>query len=192
MIKNIKSSLTVSCEKDWKKYLLQKVLSLGLTYSQKGNILVVKGDFNLCILEKKVKVTDDHQTKNNKDIHINLSGVQSFQKLESVITYIITHLLPPSSCLVLSKIDNITASFTFPKKVNLIELKLLNPEFQYNKERFPGIFIKLKSGTGIVFNSGKTNIIGCKSEQDILQTWRTIVKYLLTADMKLKKKLKDS
>lgn len=184
MINNVKSSHIVECEKNWKKYLLEKADSLNFTSSQRGNILIVKKKFNLCIFEKK----DRKPCNGTKNIHINLSGVENHSKTKIVLNFILSEFFSSTAKILNSKIDNITATFSYPGEVDISFLKSINPDFIYNKERFPGLFIKLPSGTAIIFNSGKINIIGSKSERDVIQTWRVIVKYLLNASMKIKRK----
>jgi hypothetical protein len=184
MINNVKSSHIIQCDVNWKKYLLERADSLNFSSSQRGNILIVKKNFNLCIFERK----DRKPCNDTKNIHINLSGVENLSKTKIVLDFVLSEFFSSSAKILNSKIDNITASFTYPGEVNISFLKSINQDFLYNKERFPGLFIKLPSGTAIIFNSGKINIIGSKTERDVLQTWRVIVKYLLDANMKIKQR----
>jgi len=38
---------------------------------------------------------------------------------------------------------------------------------KYNNQKFPGLFIKYKKGTALVFFSGKVVIVGCKNQTEI-------------------------
>jgi TATA-box binding protein (TBP) (component of TFIID and TFIIIB) len=38
---------------------------------------------------------------------------------------------------------------------------------KYNNEKFPGLFVKFKEGTAILFHSGKVVLVGCKNEENL-------------------------
>lgn len=69
------------------------------------------------------------------------------------------------------RIDNITATCNYYKsKVNLIilfkKIKAKNDvHVRFNPVKFPGMTVKFssKSGTAIIFESGKINLLGCKN-----------------------------
>ena len=61
------------------------------------------------------------------------------------------------------KVDNITSSFNIKKPILFKQLKITNQKFNFNPERFSGFFIKYTEGTAVLFQSGKINIIGCKT-----------------------------
>lgn len=191
MIKNIKSSHIIQCSEKWRNYLIQKAKSLNFECSQRGNILIVKKDFNLCIFEKTSNKTEKDQIRHFKEVHINLSGVKSFTHQEEILIFVLRSFFEKDAFILHSKVDNITAAFSYPRPINLTYIKSTNPECKYNKERFPGLFMKFRTGTSIVFHSGKINIVGAKSEQEVLQTWRMTNHYLLLADMQIRRKLKD-
>lgn len=67
------------------------------------------------------------------------------------------------------KIDNICAKADFKKCINLIDFIDSNNDlcFKYHNEVFPGLFIKFRQGTFILFKSGKIICMGAKAERDI-------------------------
>jgi len=67
------------------------------------------------------------------------------------------------------QVDNIMATFSFPHSLSLQNLAInqFHNVAKYNCETFPGLFIKYKEGTVILFHSGKVVIVGCRREQDI-------------------------
>jgi TATA-box binding protein (TBP) (component of TFIID and TFIIIB) len=84
------------------------------------------------------------------------------------------------------KIDNITASGSFQRKVNLNELNsyfnrnpLLLPfpktVYHYNRNRFPAAFIKTRQGgTVAIHSSGKFFIVGTKNTKQIDTVYKWI------------------
>jgi hypothetical protein len=118
------------------------------------NFLVVKNLYTYIIFK---------QNKNNEN-HINITKIPN---LDSVL-HAIQCIQELTNCLVLSQtIDNIIASTSCQKQLNLKEISQLFPNVKYNNEKFPGLFIKFKKGTVILFHSGKIVIVGAKNEPDI-------------------------
>lgn len=184
MIKNIKSSLTVLCEKKWKFEIIKRLDQLKIFYRETGNILITKSSFNLCIFEKTRNLIDLHEKygKETFYIHINLSGVSDFINKGKVENFISNSILKSSWKIVSSKIDNITSTFSLNEGIDLKNLFHKNTSIcKYNSERFPGLFMKLEYGTCVAFKSGKVNLIGCKSAENVYKTWNHFQKILVHA-----------
>ena len=67
------------------------------------------------------------------------------------------------------KVDNImaTASIDHPLSLSYLAVNQLRGVAKFNCETFPGLFLKYKEGTLILFHSGKIVIVGCRREKDI-------------------------
>jgi TATA-box binding protein (TBP) (component of TFIID and TFIIIB) len=86
-------------------------------------------------------------------------------------------------------VDNISASSTIPKILSdsdpyaidletFINASTHTPEYvlTLNTESFPGLFIRSKNCTAILFRSGKVNFVGAKNVRDIEDLLRWITK----------------
>ena len=67
------------------------------------------------------------------------------------------------------KVDNIIATLNIQKPIDLVSVceKKLFESIKYNNEKFPGLFVKFKEGTAILFHSGKIVLVGCKTKKDL-------------------------
>lgn len=118
------------------------------------NFLVLKDIYTFIIFKNN---------KNNEN-HINITKIPSLDLVQHAISTI-TQL---TDCTVISHtIDNIIASTFVKSHIDLQALSTLFPNVKYNNEKFPGLFIKFKKGTAILFHSGKIVIVGSKTEEDI-------------------------
>jgi hypothetical protein len=116
--------------------------------------------------------------KSNSNLinHINITKVSSFDLVNHAIEYILYDLLAPLNIKTYEyHIDNVTACGNLYKTVNLCEIiqLLLNTtsyKIYHNKEKFPGLFVKLHKCTIILFHTGKLISIGCKSIGDIIES----------------------
>lgn len=79
------------------------------------------------------------------------------------------------------KIDNITANLNIGRKINLMEIRRKYENSSYNPERFPALFLKTETATGIIFYNGKVNIVGCKSLHQLEKSWREILEVVFPA-----------
>src|SRR5574343_477094 len=166
-------------------------LCAGLGYKFKSfpNFLVVRpeasigeGDKWVCTVFKKNIVGEVPQ-------HVNVTNIKSFGDINSAVSHL--------ACLRLIalpgtiSVDNVTGLMQVGRLIitDVIRLIELNEKevclkldsvlsgthslsVHYNNERFPGLFIKFKrssskSGTAIVFHSGKIVIIGCKNPMQL-------------------------
>ena len=121
------------------------------------NFIVIKSTFTYIIFKSK-----DEQSES----HVNITKIPNTNNiLEAILT--IQSLIP---CTIISyKIDNIIATTSLKKKINLETISKSGKfkNLKYNNEKFPGLFIRFSLGTVIIFHSGKIVIVGCKSEDSI-------------------------
>lgn len=106
------------------------------------------------------------KTGKAKDTHINITQIKDFCHIDLAINCLINLI----KCTVISyTVDNIIATSDLLKSVCLSEIieKNIFQKVKYNNEVFPGLFLKFKQGTIIVFHSGKVVIVGCKLVKDI-------------------------
>ncbi len=119
-----------------------------------NNFLVVKDLYTYIIFKRN----------SNNENHINITKIPNLDSVSNSIQ----RIQDLTNCLVLSQtIDNIIASTACKKQLNLQLISTLFSNVKYNNEKFPGLFIKFKTGTVILFHSGKIVIVGSKNEQDI-------------------------
>lgn len=103
--------------------------------------------------------------------HINVTKIPDEKSINDSILVLKTEILKGMCLNILEyKIDNLTA--TYDVKTELDLLTVLNKtrssfNVKYNKEKFPGLFIKTYQGTFIVFHTGKVNLVGCKSSEHL-------------------------
>ena len=135
-----------------------------IPYSQKRNILIIKDIFSLSVF-KKIE---------NK-FHINITGIPSLKDVTSTIDWLVnTYCKDIFFRMISFQIDNITATFDIGFNVSLEEIASNVKKSKYNPERFPGLCYKTLHGTAVIFDTGKINIVGCKSEYEIFALWKDI------------------
>jgi len=113
-------------------------------------------DFNFIIFKTGIKGQN----------HINVTNL----RLDSDIQIVESILRDQFHFEILDVItDNIVAKSSLMKKIDLSKIpeKGAFSEIKYNPERFPGLFIKFRPGTCIVFHSGKIVIVGCKKIENV-------------------------
>jgi TATA-box binding protein (TBP) (component of TFIID and TFIIIB) len=121
-----------------------------------NNFLVIKSKYTYIIFK----------TNKSNVTHINITKIPSLLDIDEAVNTI--KIL--TNCLITSQtIDNIIATTFVNKKLNLNQIvqEQKFKSIKYNNEKFPGLFLKFKKGTVILFHSGKIVIVGSKSEQDI-------------------------
>lgn len=176
-ISNIKCSLVFNTPIKWKNEIKEKCLNNKVDFFECGNILSVKYKFKLCIIQKKI----NSNTSDRVFLHVNITGIKNFKSLKIDLGNVQKTLIPKTWELKEFKIDNICSSFSFPYKIFLKKLSSDYTDSRYNIERFPAVFLKTQFGTAAVFESGKINIIGCKSVLEIITVWSHIFPYLKEA-----------
>jgi len=159
-ISNVKVSLTTSL------VFLDNVSELAsrqnLKYTKHKNFSVLKGKYTYTIF------------KTNKfgENHINITKIPLLDKVKDAVNYfLVLFNCKKIKCV----IDNISATTFCGKQLNLREIVSIEKyktidqfkTVKYNPEIFPGMFLKFKCGTVILFHSGKIVLIGCKKESDL-------------------------
>lgn len=161
-VTNIKVS--VNLEKQSLDSVEKKIKDSRLAYKKYNNFIVLRDNFVYTIFRSG---------KNNFN-HVNITKIKHFFEVEEAID--ILQNLDLNINRKSLKIDNITGSIDLKKEVRIedvIELISSNANFSnikisYNNEKFPGLFLKLKSvGTIIIFYSGKVVFVGCKTAENL-------------------------
>ena len=127
------------------------------------NNLYCKNYKNFIVLKNNYTYIIFKQNKNNEN-HINITKIPSLELVDNAILLIKSI----ATCNILSyKIDNIIASTVFNRNIDLQLISKSTKGVKYNNEKFPGLFLKSKCGTAILFYSGKIVIVGSKTKEDI-------------------------
>lgn len=150
--------------------VVQKLENKKIKYTRYHNYIVIQDIFTYIIFKPSCK-------QKNFISHVNITKIPSISSIEIAKT----HLIFLINCNILTNfavIDNITVSLTIkhhltPETISQIFTRLCKVTF--NKETFPGIFLKFDCGTAIIFHTGKCILIGCKNifDVDILSTYIT-------------------
>ena len=140
----------------------------------KRNILIIKDNFSITVFKK---------VENN--YHFNISGIKTIGGLDTAIDWLTkTYCNKTDFCLISYRIDNITAAFDVKRFLNLNLLATNIRHSSYNPERFHALYIKNTKGTIVVFQTGKINIVGSKSIENVLLLWKFIKEKIDVAIMK--------
>ena len=128
------------------------------TSKQHSNFEVIKDVFTFTIFPRI-----------NGLFHINVTKVECVCCIKQVFCHL--KKIFPEVVILSWKIDNLTVTFQFPHKINLSKFystHYQNFNVMYNDEKFPGLFLKFEKGTLILFSSGKSVLVGCSNEKDII------------------------
>lgn len=181
MINNIKASVVIKCDENWEN-TFKNILQINSTFKKNGNSFIVKNSsFTLFIIKKKIK-------SENVVIHVNLTGVRNFSHLDTILTFFKTRIFLESWEIISLKVDTITATFNLLKKLNLRFLFKQIEGARYNREKFCGLILKTPNYTAILFNSGKINILGCKTKEDTLKSWEEVQMKIKSANTNIQGK----
>lgn len=161
-ITNIK--LSVKCKSISLDSVFEFCLLQGIPYTKYNNFLVIKSTYTYIIFKKSTKHI--HQ----KDYHINITKIPCFQEISTCIDFLRT--ISPGILLLSLKVDNISVSYNLNCVVDILKLQSIaksDCDITYNKETFPGLFLKFKKGygTAIVFYTGKCVLLGSKNASHI-------------------------
>lgn len=118
-----------------------------------GNFISFKHNGYTFVLFKKGK---------RRDSHVNVTQIPNFACIHRAIASLIKLI----ECEVLHyTVDNIIATSDLNRTLSLKEVvkQIKFKKIKYNSEIFPGVFIRFKRGTVILFHSGKLVIVGCRS-----------------------------
>ena len=138
------------------------------------NILSIKDSFPFTIFRKGINT-----------FHLNITGIKGVHQIPEAINWIKESYCPTKEFTLLShSVDNITSSFHIGHKLCLRKIGESIKCAKFNPERFPGLHLRTSLASAVIFNSGYINILGCKSEKDVLLAWQHIQMKLSAAEMK--------
>ena len=151
--------------------LLTELKIKKLDYSETSKYIIIRTNFTYIICK----------TKNNLINHVNVSKIPHFHVINDAILFFKDSIC--ENLKLISKnifIDNITATFKHNENINLKNILNINKHLpiKYNKEKFPGLFLKLSKCTLLIFHTGKVNSVGCKSAQDLIESFNDLTKIL--------------
>ena len=162
-IKNVKMSLILKSCAPFSTFI-ETARNRMVIFNQQRNIFIIKDLFSITIFKKP-----------NKKYHLNVTGIKSPKLVPDVIKWIFaTYCNEHTFELLCCKIDNITACFDLGYTICLSNLAIQLTSSKYNPERFHAVYFKNEKGTAVIFSSGKINIVGEKSELDVISLWRTL------------------
>ena len=165
-IKNIKFSLkirNISLNSVLDELRISKIF-----FEIKGNYIIIKDNYVYILFKSKNFVLN----------HVNITKIPSIIEINysvSNLKHKILRNLPIK--IIQEQIDNLTATCNIGKEIDQLRLLLKNKgnySIKFNKEKFPGLFIKAPLGTFIVFHTGKVNVVGCKSPFDLFQLFHSL------------------
>ena len=82
------------------------------------------------------------------------------------------------ACVLDYQIDNLTATCSLGRKINIEKFIERNPMIQnkitFNVEKFPACFITFKAAKVVLFRSGIFNVLACKSFEEIKEAFSWI------------------
>ena len=154
-VKNIKISIKIT--KIPLNSVIRQFEEEHLPYKIKNNYIILRKDFVYILFKPK----------NSEISHINITGIPNVESISNSIEILTKSILKSLVITTLDyKIDNLTAVYDYKKKID--QFKILNNSInnylvRFNKEKFPGLFIKVKLGTFIIFHTGKVNLVGCQN-----------------------------
>lgn len=136
--------------------VFNKLSKKGYNCKKYQNFLVIKTKFTFILFK----------TNSKGENHVNVTKIPKLSYIKEAIKIIKKLTL----CIVKSKtVDNIIATTSVNKNLNLRKI-VRDKKFskiKYNNEKFPGLFLKFKKATAILFHSGKIVIVGSKSKKNI-------------------------
>ena len=87
------------------------------------------------------------------------------------------------------EIQNVVASASLHHDIPLEKVTITLPNTEYNPEQFPGLVLRLAKGkTALIFSSGKIVCTGAKSEAEVKETVKMIIKELKKVKINITKK----
>lgn len=170
-ITNVK--LSVKCKNISLDSVFDFCLQQNIPFTKFNNFLVLKSNYTYIIFKKSTK------NIHHGEYHINITKIPSFEKISDCMEFL--KRLSPAIKLLSLKVDNISVSYNLNCFVDIIKLQSSakgDCDITYNKETFPGLFLKFKKGygTAIVFYTGKCVLLGSKNASHV----ENIVEKLLT------------
>ena len=162
-IKNVKLSVKYSSTKNV-NHFLEVASSRSVKSNKVRNILVLKDKLTIILFVRA-----------DNSYHLNITGIKDLYMVNDAIIWLENTYCNKSDFILLSyNIDNITSSFNTFRHIPLDKLANILNNCSYNPERFHALYFKTSHGMVIVFQTGKVNIVGCKTLKNILSLWRFI------------------
>jgi len=158
-IKNIKISLRISTIP--LNTALSHLEENGIKYTIKSNYIVIRLVYVYIIF----------MSKNQTISHVNVTKIRGFNDLDDVEKVFKDMIFNFSGLNICQRqIDNITSVYNSGVKIilqSLLSNESLHHKIVYNREKFPGLFLKNSIGTMIIFHTGKIIAVGVKKEEDL-------------------------
>lgn len=147
-----------------------------IDYSTYNNYIVFRSSNFTYTIFKKKSLKNCDKTSDSKQ-HANIT-VRNSSKIEEAIILLKKILQYDKDVNIPFKIDNLTATAALGKSVNVNDFlqstRNISDKISFNPEKFPAIFIRHKNGTILLFRSGILNILGCKSTEELNETFSWI------------------
>ena len=162
-IKNVKLSVKYSSSKPV-DHFLEVANYRSVKYNKVRNILVLKDKLTIILF-----------VRSDNSYHLNITGIKDLCMVNDAIIWLEKTYCNKSDFVLLSyNIDNITSAFDTFRHIPLDKLSNIVNNCSYNPERFHAMYFKTSDGMVIVFQTGKVNIVGCKTLKNIISLWRFI------------------
>jgi len=88
------------------------------------------------------------------------------------------------------KIENVVASTTIAREIDLYKLKKALPESEYHPEQFPGLVLRLDKPktAALIFRSGKVVCTGAKTIEDVEKAIKRVCEKVASAGFRVYKR----
>ena len=106
------------------------------------------------------------------------SLVESIEQLDKTMKLMVNFKFV-KAVLLMPKIQNIVATLNVQNKIDLKYVSMVIPEIIYEPEQFPAAIFRTSEGpVCLIFSTGKVVIVGSKSERQLTNCVRNLVKIL--------------
>jgi hypothetical protein len=170
-VKNIKLSL--KAEKISLNSVVNCLEQNWIPFEVKGNYLVIRHKYVYIFFKLRDSIIK----------HINVTKIPNVNDIEDCISNLKNVILKGIETVISEcKIDNLTAIYDAKYCINLMKVLDNNKSnflIRYNKEKFPGLFIRTDKGTFIIFHTGKVNLVGCQSPDHLPTLFECLEKILI-------------
>ena len=152
-----------------------------LKYCMHNNFIVIRYSSYTFTIFKKAQVIKKNKTLPSRQ-HANFTtpNVYSIPCAVDLLCKILALVQEDKSTL-LPSIDNLSASFTLGRCIDLLAFLEHNIDaydcISYNPETFPGLFFKIENSSSkcILFKSGKVIIVGTRSEKQLKEVYQSMI-----------------
>ena len=155
------------------KEVKQKCVEKNIKCSTYNNFIVFRSSqFTYIIFKKRLLKNCEKDTDIKQ--HVNIT-VRSTCKIVNAIELLKNILHLDTTVKIPFKIDNLTATTSLGKFVIVDKFldatRNINEHISFNPEKFPAVFIKHKNRKVLLFRSGKINILGCRTNEEVNETY---------------------